>query len=960
MRKIIGILFLLILGINCQSAFAQLYPTQYRPPQQNWHALTTDHFKIIYNQENDSSALVTAQLLEDQYTSIQQLVGGELSNFPVVLNNYNDRSNGFVNPFNFRSEIELPPIKSKSMNPRTGGWLQNVAPHELVHAMQFSNLGDYNIPQLVSLFSPDLARSFHGAIPAGIVEGIAVHHESEGITDNGGRGNYPFFTNRFNAIFKSNQRWSMGQHIHYSSNTRPFDRHYIGGYEFTSWLHNKYGPATNKEALDFYMDWPFLGYGVALRHATGQWPGQLYNKFEKTHSQELKGATASDQQVIHPHLPYKGRKIRRPKWLSSSKLIFYGSFYNKRPGFYSYNLQTDQLNQLLVTNTVNDYNYSLSADRSRMVYSYYEADPIYDRTSKAELVQYHFASNKKEQLTQQARYYAPVFFKDDLLALQTAPASSRLVSLNSPVISNSKTKIIAENKEYEIKAVATNPKNSSLAIVANKNGLQALWITSRESLENTLEEAPDIALDGGSIFDPQWHPDGNKLLFSSDASGSFQLYEYNLSSKTTIQITKNGYNAFEGSYSPDGNRIAFIQQVKNEQLPVVLSRSNFFDKAVNKTKGQYNALNKSRLNSSTISDSIKTKSSEWPRTSYSPGISWLKPRTFLPVFEEVSNQDVYQWGLEFHSTNTLSNQSYSAEVTLLEKRTWYDLSYQNKTFYPGFKASLYNRPDYRFFSLSGSLQNLPFLRQERGGSVSIPISVTLNNNIFSTGFYIEPEVRYSQIRFIDLSGHELTTEFGNTTIGNIYGQFNFRLQQNARDIQPNSGALIYGELEHYLGSKDISKGIDIDFIEPTGFQGGLFTYFSPLRRWNQSLRLGIKGITQTAPIYNNQNIVSNAFSDPVFLASNNIVSFNSRYTIPLFFVDDGGFLLPLYLNNLYLVGFTDTVLDPTANNWYEQSRTVFGLGLRARFRISNMAIDLGVGLGYEASRNKTHIFIGDF
>ena len=92
----------------------------------------------------------------------------------------------------------------------------------------------------------------------------------------------------------------------------------------------------------------------------------------------------------------------------------------------------------------------------------------------------------------------------------------------------------------------------------------------------------------------------------------------------------------------------------------------------------------------------------------------------------------------------------------------------------------------------------------------------------------------------------------------------------------------------------------------------------------------------------------------------NLLSFDTRYTIPISYVDNGGFLLPLYLSNIYLVAYSDTVVDPTMENWYEGSRSVFGLGLRARFRLSNLSFDIGIGYGYEPTRDNHHFFIGDF
>ena len=946
-------IFLFLLHAN---SFAQLYPTQHRPPNQNWQQLKTTHFKFIYAPENARQAIGLAQVLESQYPDVQQLVGGALQNFPIILNNYNDRSNGFVTSFNFRSEIELPPIKGKPLNPQTGNWLTNVGPHELVHALQFSNLGDYNIPHLVSFFSPDLARSIHGGLPPGAIEGIAVYHETENITKHGGRGNYPYFTNQFDAIFDSNQRWSMRQLIQPPDYTRPFGRHYIGGYEFTDWLHNTYGDKTTRKVLDFYMDFPFLGYGLALRRITGSWPGQLYDQFENEHEDQLKTNTAK-YPFMDLEVPFKGAEIHRPKWLSDSKLIFYGSFYNARSGFYSYNLSTKKMSRLITTNTVRDFRYDLSDDHSRMVFSYFETDPIYNNTAKTELQLYDFTSSHREQITKKSRLYAPTFLGDELLALKSHPARSKLVARNGPDYSKETEIFFAPN--HEVKAVAVRPNHEQLAIISNKSGQQALWITTRDDITKQLNGPPDVAFDGGVIFDPEWHPTEDKILFSSDFSGTMQLYEYDLSKQEILQLTDTKFNAFEGSYSPDGNRIAFIKQDKNERLPALIERREFSNHPILQERWEV-ASQQTPITSKVISDSVAKASESWETSSYSSRASWLKPRTVLPTIEEVSNENAYKAGISLHSVNTLSSQAYSAAITYFKNRGWYDLSYQNKTFWPGFRIRAYNEPSYRAVSGDNYLG-----RQERSLAFSVPFRVQLYQNIYNTSLSIIPEIRQSQVRFFNDDFRTPISDFANITVGDILLQLNYRLQQNIRDLQPNSGVILFSEIEHYLSGDTISfssNGSDFQFASPaeTAWQGGMYTYISPLRQWNQSLRLGMRGLTQSGVIFDNQSLVSNGFSEPVLPNSRNLISLSTRYTIPITYIDDGGLLLPLYLSNLYLVAFSNTVGDPMLLDWYRNSRSVFGIGLRAKFRFSNFGFNIGFGFGYEPTRRQHQFFIGDF
>jgi hypothetical protein len=139
--------------------------------------LNTERFRLIYPARYQEVAYRSLSILESEYSDIQNLVGGDMHRFPVILNPENDRSNGFVSALNFRSEVELSPIISKTMNPKSGNWLELVLPHELVHALHFSSDPE-SVTRLLTIFSPDMRRSVHGAAPAGFLEGIAVQYES--------------------------------------------------------------------------------------------------------------------------------------------------------------------------------------------------------------------------------------------------------------------------------------------------------------------------------------------------------------------------------------------------------------------------------------------------------------------------------------------------------------------------------------------------------------------------------------------------------------------------------------------------------------------------------------------------------------------------------------------------------------------------------------------------------------
>jgi hypothetical protein len=155
--------------------------------------------------------------------------------------------------------------------------------------------------------------------------------------------------------------------------------------------------------------------------------------------------------------------------------------------------------------------------------------------------------------------------------------------------------------------------------------------------------------------------------------------------------------------------------------------------------------------------------------------------------------------------------------------------------------------------------------------------------------------------------------------------------------------------------------IDGTLAKRRGLNAGVVTFLSPLKRWNQSLRISAEVYSQTeVPVFGVSSEFADHFSGIPFPGANNIGFLRTRYTIPIVYPDDGGLLLPLYLSNIYLVLFseTSTNLDHTIST--SNSRTLFGAGIRSRFRLSNMSFDIGISIGWEPTRREVSYHFGGF
>ncbi|MDR9409207.1 MAG: hypothetical protein RI573_10210, partial [Balneolaceae bacterium] len=86
----------------------------------------------------------------------------------------------------------------------------------------------------------------------------------------------------------------------------------------------------------------------------------------------------------------------------------------------------------------------------------------------------------------------------------------------------------------------------------------------------------------------------------------------------------------------------------------------------------------------------------------------------------------------------------------------------------------------------------------------------------------------------------------------------------------------------------------------------------------------------------------------------------TRYTIPLVYPDEGGLLLPLYMSNIYLVLFSQTATNLDYTIRTSNTRTLYGAGIRSRFRLSNLSFDIGISIGWEPTRDNLSYHFGYF
>jgi hypothetical protein len=99
-----------------------------------------------------------------------------------------------------------------------------------------------------------------------------------------------------------------------------------------------------------------------------------------------------------------------------------------------------------------------------------------------------------------------------------------------------------------------SPDGRTLAFSAWRTGGYRDIVLVDVASGRTTSVTRDRALDTG----PTWAPDGRHLYFSSDRTGIANVYAYDTTADTTMQVTNVVGGAFQPVVSPDGTRLVYV------------------------------------------------------------------------------------------------------------------------------------------------------------------------------------------------------------------------------------------------------------------------------------------------------------------------------------------------------------------------------------------------------------------
>ena len=929
------LLFLVLpAAVQAQQLF---YNVIYRPPDVRYLVLESPHFDVVFQDGLGEEAREMAAILEATLPSAQALTGHRHRlHMPVVLNRFNDRSNGYVTPFAFRQEIEGVAIKGDILSPRFSSWLMAVGPHELTHAAHADRRTGIGLAGLIRPFMPDLSRGVNLAPPSGITEGVAVYQESR-LEPGAGRLHFSRFTMKFDAAMLSGRPWNLAQMLERPAYTRPFNRFYIGGAHLFQDFAEQDDGRFFRRANSLYSKWPFFGYGVALGYGTGLPPYRLGRQFRRRARARAEARLDSLRQLgplTDPRVVAEAAGLvhRRPRWLDNGTLIAYVQGYDVRPGFYRIDAQTGARRSIAYQNITEDVYYSLDRDTTALFFARYVPDPFVPIQALADVFRLDFASGDVTRLTREGRALAPVKAPDGALwVLQNDGQFNQWARLDG----DGTLTPITDYRRAFFKTLIPSPDGRQVAVLLNVRGYQGLFRAHFEG-EGAPRLEPWVVFEDASILEASWSPDSRYLLFSADPGGVSNVYALDVRAGRLLRMTNAPFGALDPSLSPDGQTLAYVdyqhERYRLATIPFAPEAAAEVPLPSGFGKEVPWRVWLRQTSEEAVLDTAKVDLSD---VRPYRALARLRPRAVFPVLRgdgDVSIEDAdLGIGIGVQGADPLERWSYGGTAFYRARRLWGEAAVQSGRWRLRPRLGVYNRP---YTVVGAQFYGI----EERGVEVGLSLPVVLASNVYQSSLFLSLQGGFDQVRFIDEKG-EADGPFTNRVTLRPSAALAYRVQANYRDLIPNTGVVL-------------STSARTDVYANRGERGRalvarLDLYLPLLRASNTGLRLNVGVLTQNrTALFDPLFFLPRGYGD-VLLASGTFLRYGADVVQPLWFIDNGFLLVPFYAKALYTYGFAESIWR-TAQGENRASGggalSAVGAGLGFQFRLFHL-LDLDLRLG---------------
>jgi hypothetical protein len=590
-------------------------------PAANWRTIDTRHFYVHFTPALEPLARRIAGDAERAYEQLAKELHPPRGKIDLVLSDDVDFSNGSATPYPTNRIVIYanPPVNESALR-YTNDWGQLGVTHELTHIFQLDRTrGIWKLGQYVFGRAPTLFPNFYS--PLWLTEGLAVYFESR----LAGAGRIEGAEHRMIArAAASDHRFPGLGSVSAAYGRFPFgETAYAYGSLFVDYVAKSRGEdkvrayvdKASAQLIPYLIDIPARqAFGVSFSRAYRLWRDSL-----------LTTSTLDPRRsplASWTELTRDGVFVSAPRWLSDSTIVYTGA-----PGRESYGAFTVDINgHRTRIGRRNSRSPNVRLADGSLLFSQHEFVNPYQIRSDL-FVQ---RGGRERQLTRGARLTTPDARADGaIVATQIVAGSTRIVRVSL----DGKSIRPITNGSYDEQWTEPRWSNAGDRIVASR------WLRGNVSqivVIDTTGRIMHVVSSGHAIeATPSWLPGDAGIIYSSDRSGSAQVYverfddPRDLSRSTTLRVS----DAYSGLFEPQAAR-------QSSRVAAVLFRTDGYHLGVApccSTSGEAVPAYRDTTPASTLAP-VVTESGAAHR--YSP---WrmLVPRYWLPTLSEAMHNGYY-------------------------------------------------------------------------------------------------------------------------------------------------------------------------------------------------------------------------------------------------------------------------------------------------------------------------------
>jgi len=536
-----------ILGVGLASGAAY-------DPKLNWYAIRTEHFSIDFPSESLGAADIRlardfAQAAEQAYASVAPLMKWQpRERIDVVIQDFYDYANGSTTPFPSNVITAIPTFPGADQF-ATGNWFRELLIHEFTHAEDMDMVA--GLPRLLrwcfGRFS--VPNAF---LPVWGLEGMAVYTETE-LTDFG-RGRSAYYDMQWRMAAIENRFSSIDRATTYNLGRFPWgEAPYLYGSGFHEYLAARYGRGKLVKLHQISSgQLPFFSNEAARRAFqqpfTELWSDWQRKVEERAWNQVL--AIRAQPLTRFRRLTADGEYWQSPVFSADDRRVYcLRRDQSSLPALVDINVTTGE--QEVIRRDIINPDLSLTPDGAKLVFS--KPDLLEDHFEFDDLYELDLATAELRRITTGMRAREPSVLARDksMLFVVNGKGQTNVRRLDSL---QSLTDMTGSTDYTQYSFPALSPDGRLMLVQVSRPGtgsdIALFDLASGWQFALTSDRATDLQ--------PRWTRDGNYVVFSSDRTGVFNIHAYSLADRKLFQVTNVLGGAFAPAVSHDGRQLAFV------------------------------------------------------------------------------------------------------------------------------------------------------------------------------------------------------------------------------------------------------------------------------------------------------------------------------------------------------------------------------------------------------------------